>query len=64
MRPIDTSTALAHEHDLDVRRAARSARLAALATCCDPSAWARGLRRTASSVTHLLRPTTSGCTCT
>jgi hypothetical protein len=52
MRPFDTSPALAHAHDLDVRRRACDARLVALAHGCREFGLARTLRRTGAVVTR------------
>jgi hypothetical protein len=42
--------ALAAEHATDLRRRAAISRLAALARCCRPGAWARIAQRTVRSV--------------
>jgi hypothetical protein len=44
---------LAESRGAELRRQARAARLAAIATCCRSSAWARTARRTARSVARL-----------
>lgn len=44
---------LAESRGAELRREAREARLAAIATCCRPSAWARTARRITESTTRL-----------
>jgi hypothetical protein len=40
-------------HDTDLRQQARHFRLAALATCCQPSNWTRALRRVTVAAARL-----------
>jgi hypothetical protein len=44
---------LAESRGAELRREARAARLAAIATCCRPSAWARTARRAIDAVARL-----------
>ena len=44
---------LAESRDAELRREAYTARLAAIATCCRPSAWVRTARRAVDAVTCL-----------
>jgi hypothetical protein len=47
MIPSDLTTAVAAEQIRDQIRRASQSRLAAIARCCRPSAWARAARRAA-----------------
>ena len=44
---------LAKQHLAELRREAANARLAAIAHCCTPGAWARGARRVVEAVSQL-----------
>lgn len=44
---------LAESRGAELRREAYAARLAAIATCCRPSVWARTARRAGEAVTQL-----------
>jgi hypothetical protein len=57
---------LAADRSRELRRQAATARLAALARCCQPSAWGRAARRAATVALRLraaLRPDRPAATC-
>jgi hypothetical protein len=61
-----TTELLAADRSRELRRQAATARLAALARCCRPSAWGRAARRATTAVLRLraaLRPGQPAATC-
>jgi hypothetical protein len=68
MIPLDINSALAAEHQRDLRRQADTDRLAALLRCYHPAVWAQALHRVAASFSRPVRPGRAAsvadcCTC-
>lgn len=58
-----TAQLIAEERSAELQRHAATARLAAIARCCQPSTWARAARRTAAAFAALRRDRSAAAAC-